>query len=180
MEWTRTMCSGGLNPILGFCFPPFSTCFPAEFPSGWKSTESSGKKIVVNCSQSTYMFYLRFNYFISFPPWSGLCRNRVYLSPIAWLTCPMPSASLGRRAERPGSKLARRARPRAASCHGGPSARRSGDSMKRYDFSGHHRKAARANRRWISTDAVSGNQGVRENFQARIATQIPVNIDPSN
>src|SRR5260370_13657155 len=32
-----------------------------------------------------------------------LCRNRVYSSPIAWPTCPVPSASLGWRAERPGS-----------------------------------------------------------------------------
>ena len=29
------LCSGGdLNPILGFCFPLFSRCFPGEFPSG--------------------------------------------------------------------------------------------------------------------------------------------------
>jgi len=43
------LCSGGdLNPFLGFCFPLFSMVFPREFPSGWKTTESSGKKIVVN------------------------------------------------------------------------------------------------------------------------------------
>jgi hypothetical protein len=34
---------------------------------------------------------------------SDLCRNRVYSSPIAWPTCPMPSASLRWRAERSGS-----------------------------------------------------------------------------
>jgi hypothetical protein len=34
-------------------------------------------------------------------------------------------------------------------------------------ISGHQRKAARANRRRISTDAVSDNQGVRQDFQAR-------------
>jgi hypothetical protein len=30
--------------------------FPREFPSGWKTTESSGKKIVVNCSQKIIVF----------------------------------------------------------------------------------------------------------------------------
>jgi hypothetical protein len=37
-----------LNPILGFYFPLFSRVFPREFPSGWKTAESSGKKIVVS------------------------------------------------------------------------------------------------------------------------------------
>jgi hypothetical protein len=32
---------------LGFYFPLFSMSFAREFPSGWKTTESSGNKIVV-------------------------------------------------------------------------------------------------------------------------------------
>jgi hypothetical protein len=48
---------GDLNPPLGFYFPLFSMSFAREFPSGWKTTESSGNKIVVNCSQSTYKIF---------------------------------------------------------------------------------------------------------------------------
>jgi hypothetical protein len=50
-----------LNPILGFCFPLFSRVFPGEFPSAWKTVEDSGRKSVVNCSQSTYIVSARFN-----------------------------------------------------------------------------------------------------------------------
>jgi hypothetical protein len=52
-----------LNPILGFCFPLFSMVFPGEFPSGWKSVESSGSKSLVFFGQPAYIFYARFNYF---------------------------------------------------------------------------------------------------------------------
>jgi hypothetical protein len=38
---------GGLEPALGFYFPPFSMSFAREFTSGWKSVERSGIKIVV-------------------------------------------------------------------------------------------------------------------------------------
>ena len=42
------LCSvGDLNPPLGFYFPLFSMSFAREFPSGWKSVERSGIKIVV-------------------------------------------------------------------------------------------------------------------------------------
>jgi hypothetical protein len=51
------MLGGDLNPFLGFCFPLFSMVFPWEFLSGWKTAESSGKKIVVNCNQSTYKIF---------------------------------------------------------------------------------------------------------------------------
>src|SRR5271166_5583639 len=54
---------GGLNPILGFCFPLFSRCCPTEFPSGWKFVESSRSKSLVFFGQSTYIFYVRFNHF---------------------------------------------------------------------------------------------------------------------
>jgi hypothetical protein len=37
--------------------------FPGEFPSGWKSVESSGSKSLVFFGQSAYIFYARFNYF---------------------------------------------------------------------------------------------------------------------
>jgi len=53
----RGYFGGDLNPILGFCFPLFSRLLPWKFPSGWKTTESSGDKIVVNCSQSTYKIF---------------------------------------------------------------------------------------------------------------------------
>ena len=56
------MCSGGdLNPILGFCFPLVSMCFPWEFPSGWKTVESSGSKSLVFFGQSMYIFSVRCN-----------------------------------------------------------------------------------------------------------------------
>jgi hypothetical protein len=55
VQWNYVL-GGDLNPFLGFYFPLFSMVFPWEFPSGWKTTESSGKKIVVNCSHSTYKF----------------------------------------------------------------------------------------------------------------------------
>jgi hypothetical protein len=56
------LCSGGdLNPVLGFCFPLFSMSFAREFPSGWKSVERSGIKIVVflssNYLQSFHVFW---------------------------------------------------------------------------------------------------------------------------
>jgi len=50
-----SLLGGDLNPILGFCFPLFSRRFPWEFPSGWKSAESSGSKIAANCCKSTYI-----------------------------------------------------------------------------------------------------------------------------
>ena len=50
-------CLGGdLNPILGFCFPPFSRVFPRKFPSAWKTVECSGSKTAANCCKSTYIF----------------------------------------------------------------------------------------------------------------------------
>jgi hypothetical protein len=55
------LLGGDLNPILGFCFPLFSRVFPGEFPSAWKTVEGSGRKSVVNCSQSTYIVSARFN-----------------------------------------------------------------------------------------------------------------------
>ena len=42
-----SLLGGDLNPPLGFYFPLFSMSFAREFPSGWKTTESSGNKIVV-------------------------------------------------------------------------------------------------------------------------------------
>jgi hypothetical protein len=47
--WTlgARLLRGDLNPPLGFCFPLFSMSFAREFPSGWKSVERSGIKIVV-------------------------------------------------------------------------------------------------------------------------------------
>jgi hypothetical protein len=42
-----SLLGGDLNPPLGFYFPLFSMGFPREFPSGWKSVERSGIKIVV-------------------------------------------------------------------------------------------------------------------------------------
>ena len=48
------LLGGGLEPRFRVYFPLFSASFAREFPSGWKTTESSGNKIVVNCSQSTY------------------------------------------------------------------------------------------------------------------------------
>ena len=57
------ICSGGdLNPILGFYFPLFSRFFAREFPSRWKSAESSGSKSLVFFGQSAYIFYVRFKY----------------------------------------------------------------------------------------------------------------------
>ena len=57
-------CSGGdLNPPLGFYFPLFSMSFARQFPSGWKTTESSGNKIVVFfCSQTTYKVFMCFGH----------------------------------------------------------------------------------------------------------------------
>jgi hypothetical protein len=57
------LCSvGDLNPILGFYFPLFSRCFPREFPSRWKSAESSGSKGLVFFGESAHIFYVRFKY----------------------------------------------------------------------------------------------------------------------
>jgi hypothetical protein len=52
---------GDLNPPLGLYFPLLSVSFAREFPPGWKTTESSGNKIVVFLSsvylQSFDMFW---------------------------------------------------------------------------------------------------------------------------
>jgi len=58
---------GGLNPILGFYFPLFSMVFPREFPSGWKTAESSGSKSLVFFGQRAYIFYVRFSLSSPFP-----------------------------------------------------------------------------------------------------------------
>ena len=61
-----SLLGGDLNPILGFCFPLFSRVFLGEFPSGWKTTESSGNKSVVFCGRATYTFAMCFDYFLPF------------------------------------------------------------------------------------------------------------------
>ena len=52
---------GGLEPLFRVLFSAIFQGFPWEFPSGWKTAESSGKKTVVNCSQSTYKVYICFD-----------------------------------------------------------------------------------------------------------------------
>jgi hypothetical protein len=41
------LLGGGLEPAFRVLFSAFSISFAREFPSGWKSVERSGKKIVV-------------------------------------------------------------------------------------------------------------------------------------
>jgi hypothetical protein len=77
------LLGGDLNPILGFCFPLFSMGFPREFPSGWKSVESSGSKSLVFFGQLAYIFYVRFNHFraVKIPGKRGFDPVHGYLRP---------------------------------------------------------------------------------------------------
>jgi hypothetical protein len=57
------VCSGGLEPHFRVLFSAVSMYFPGEFPSGWKSVESSRSKSLVFFGQPAYMFYVRLNHF---------------------------------------------------------------------------------------------------------------------
>jgi len=54
---------GDLNPRFGVLLSAISHGLSwGNFHQGWKTTESSGNKIVVNCSQSTYKFSICFDH----------------------------------------------------------------------------------------------------------------------
>ena len=64
------LLGGDLNPIVGFCFPLFSMVFAGEFPSGWKSMESTGSKSLVFFGQPAYKVSMCCEYCL---PFHGHC-----------------------------------------------------------------------------------------------------------
>src|SRR6516165_11894904 len=57
------LLGGDLNPLSGFCFPPFSMSFPEEFPSGRKPRILVEGKLLLTCCTCTYKFFVCCSYF---------------------------------------------------------------------------------------------------------------------